>query len=148
MNCCKPEPLGTQGYGNMLKRIQVQEDGRVPGKEARNWRIERQKRRITRTEYQRLLNKFGMEGCMAQIGVSNLAGEKILRERGALPKEEGDVVRVYKAMHEENFLSSWLREEGKDKEEGTVGMSDEIEEEKCENKKKRRREQRERNMKC
>ena len=28
-------------------------------------------------------------------------------------------------MHEENFLSSWLREDGREKEERTVGMSSE-----------------------
>ena len=27
MNCCQPEPMGTQEHGNMLKRIQVLEDG-------------------------------------------------------------------------------------------------------------------------
>ena len=43
MNSCKPEPMGAQVYGRMLKRIQVLEDGRVPAKEARNWRIEGQK---------------------------------------------------------------------------------------------------------
>ena len=60
---------GTDGYpwvSKMLKIIQVLEDGRVPAKEARSWRIERQKRRITRKEYQRLLNKFEMEGFMAR----------------------------------------------------------------------------------
>ena len=50
----------------MLKRIQVLEDGRVPAKEARNWRIEGQKTTITRKAYQRLLNKFDMEGLIAQ----------------------------------------------------------------------------------
>ena len=49
----------------MLKRLQVLEDGGVATKEARSWRIEGPKRRITRMEYQRLLNKFEMEGCMA-----------------------------------------------------------------------------------
>ena len=29
MNCCKPEPMGTQGYGKMFKIIQVLENGRV-----------------------------------------------------------------------------------------------------------------------
>ena len=29
--------------------------------------------------------------------------------------EEGHVVREYKAMHEENFLGSWLREDWKSK---------------------------------
>ena len=62
MNCCKTEPMGTQGYGKMLKNIQLLEGGNIPAKEARNWRIEAQKRRITRKEYQRLLNKFEMEG--------------------------------------------------------------------------------------
>ena len=58
-----------------------------------------------------------MERFMAQKGLCNLAKEKIMRERGELPKEEGDAVREYKAMHEENFLSSWPREDEKSKEE-------------------------------
>ena len=32
-------------------------------------------------------------------------------------EEEGDVIKEYKATHEENFLRSWLREDGKNKEE-------------------------------
>ena len=44
MKCCKPEPMGTQGHGKMLKRIQVLKGGRVPAKEARNRRIEGQKK--------------------------------------------------------------------------------------------------------
>ena len=48
MSYCQPEQMGTKEYGKMLKRIQVLEDGRVPAKEARSWRIEGQKRRITR----------------------------------------------------------------------------------------------------
>ena len=46
---------------------------------------------------------------MAQKGLWNVARERILRDRGALPKEGGDLVREYKAMHEGNFLRSWLR---------------------------------------
>ena len=60
MNCCKLEQLGTKEYGKMLKRIQILEDGRVPAKEARHWKIEGLTRRITRKEYQRLLYKFVM----------------------------------------------------------------------------------------
>ena len=39
-----------------------------------------------------------------------------MQDRGALPREGGKVIREYNAIHEENFLSSWLREEtvGKD----------------------------------
>ena len=42
---------------------------------------------------------------------------KILRERGEFPKEESDIVRKYKATHEENFLSMWLREDPREKQE-------------------------------
>ena len=143
MNCCRPEPMGTQEYGKLLKMIQVLEDGRVPAKEANNWSIEGQKRRITRKEYQRLLNKFEMEGFTAQEGLWNLVREKVLRERGALPKEEGDVIGEYKAMHEEKFLSSWLREDGKKREEKKLEMGKENEEERS--KKRRREEEKEEN---
>ena len=49
---------------------------------------------------QRLVNKF-----------------EILRERGELPKQESDAVRTYKAIHEENFPSSWPMEDERRKEE-------------------------------
>ena len=75
MNCCKPEPMGSQGYGKMLKRSEVLEDGRVLAKDARHLRIRGQKRRITRKEYQRLLNNFEVEGFDAK-GLWNLAREK------------------------------------------------------------------------
>ena len=44
--------------------------------------------------------------------------EKNLRERGELPKEEGDAERKHKAMHEEKFLSRWLRADVRGKEDG------------------------------
>ena len=75
------------------------------------WRIEGPKRRITRKKVSEACGRF--HG--AKKGVWNLAREKILRERGALPKEEGDTVREYQAMHEDNFMSSWLREDGREK---------------------------------
>ena len=45
MFCCKPEQVGTKEYGKMFKRIQVLEDGRVPAKEARNWKIDGEKKK-------------------------------------------------------------------------------------------------------
>ena len=54
---------------------------------------------------------------MAQKGLWNLAREKMLQNRCALPKEQGDVVREYKTTREEHFLSSLLREVGEDKKE-------------------------------
>ena len=59
-------------YGKMLRIIQTLEDGSVPAKEAKNWRIEGQKKRVTGKEYQRLLNKFEMESFMAQRSMWNL----------------------------------------------------------------------------
>ena len=40
---------------------------------------------------------------------------KMVQDRGAFLNEEGDVVKEYQAMHEEIFLSSWLRKDGEDK---------------------------------
>ena len=45
------------------------------------------------------------------MAYGNLAKEKIMKERGELPYEEGDAVREYNAMHEEDFWSSCLRED-------------------------------------
>ena len=94
MNCCKPQPMCAKGCGQMLKRLQTLENGGVPAKEAKNWRIERHKKRITRKECQRLVNKLEMEGFMAQKGLWNVTRERILRERGELRKEEGDAEEI------------------------------------------------------
>ena len=76
MNCCRPEQMGTKEFGKIVNRIQILEEGRVPEKEAKNWRIEGEKKRITRNEYQRLVNRFEMEGLMAQKVLWNLAKEE------------------------------------------------------------------------
>ena len=55
MNCFKPEQEGTKEHGKMLQRFQILEDGRFLPKEAKNWKTERQKRRITGKEYRRLV---------------------------------------------------------------------------------------------
>ena len=49
MNCFRPDQVGSKEFGKMMKRIQVLED--VGSQQRRNWRIEEQKRRITRKEY-------------------------------------------------------------------------------------------------
>ena len=48
---------------------------------------------------------------MAQKGLWNITKKRMLEDRGALPKEDGDCVREYKAMHEDNFVGCWLRED-------------------------------------
>ena len=54
----------------------------------------------------------------AKKSVMNEAKKKMLEDRGALFKEEGDLVREYTAMHEDNFFCIWLRsdEEGRARE--------------------------------
>ena len=49
-----------------------------------------------------------------------------------MPEKEGDAIREYKAMQEENFLSSCPREDGRKKEVRTVEMGNENEEERGE----------------
>ena len=44
----------------------------------------------------------------------NFAKEKITKERGELPPE-GDAVKDNEAMHEEDFWSSWLREDERER---------------------------------
>ena len=56
VNCCKPEQMGTKEVGNMMKRIRILEEGRLPTK------IEGEKKIITTREYQRLLSNLEMEG--------------------------------------------------------------------------------------
>ena len=54
---------------------------------------------------------------MAQKGRWESHKRKMLQDRGTLPEEEGDAIKECKAMHEDNFLSIWLRKDGKDKKE-------------------------------
>ena len=55
---------------------------------------------LRRKENHKFLNKFEMEGFIAQKGLWNLVREKVLQDRRELPKEEGGVIREYKAVHE------------------------------------------------
>ena len=69
-----------------------------------------------------------------------------MKERGELPNEVGDAVREYRATHEENFWSSWLREEERGKEEKTARAKKQEEErgEKRKGKRKKKRTKRRR----
>ena len=54
-----------------------------PARKQKNWKTEGQKRRITRKEYQRLLSKTSSKWKVSwQKGLWNLAGEKLLQDRG------------------------------------------------------------------
>ena len=45
-NCCKPEQMGTKEFGKMMKIIQILEEGRVPAKETKNWKIDGDKKEL------------------------------------------------------------------------------------------------------
>ena len=120
----------------------ILEEGRVPAKRQSIGESREKRKRITRKEYKMLLNNLEMKGSTAQKGVWNLAKEKIMKERGELPNEEGDVVRENKAMHKEDFWSSWLREDEKSKEERKAEAEGKGEEE---GEKRKREEEKEKN---
>ena len=111
---------GTDGHPRVWQNV---EDGKAPAKEARTWRIEglereKQKKRVSEASKQVRNGRF-----YGAKRIMELVREKILRERGALPKEESDAIGEYKAMNEEHFLISWLREDGREKEEKMVKVS-------------------------
>ena len=62
-----------------------------------------------------------------------------MMERGELPNEEGDVVRECEAVHEEDFWSSWLREDEKSEEKRKAEAEGKGEEEEKRGKQKRRK---------
>ena len=96
---------------------------RVPAKNARGWTIEWQKSRVTRKECKRLREEFEVRRFTAQKGSWNIAKKSMLEDRGALPKEDGDLPRECQAMNEANLFSSWLREDVEHKEEERVRMT-------------------------
>ena len=83
-----------------------------------------------------------MEGLNGTKRPVELWKRKVMKERGELPNEEGDVVREYKAMQEEDFWSSWLREDEKSKEERKAEAEGKREEE---GEKRKREEEKEEN---
>ena len=70
-------------------------------------------------------------------------GKRENNQRRKLLDEEGDAVREYKAMHEENFWSSWPKEERKVKRKEKPKLREKWK--KREKEEKRRGERRERN---
>ena len=90
----------------MLRRVAILEEV-----SARGWKIEGQKRRVTREEYEILREEFEAGVFMVPKGLWNIAKKRMLEDRGVVPKEDGNQLREEKAMHEENFLSSWLWED-------------------------------------
>ena len=86
------------------------------------------KKRVTTKECKRLREEFDAGGFMDQKVLWHIAKTRMLEDRGAPFEKEGDLIREYQTMHDENFLSSWLREdeEGKVEEKGRFRMEPNI----------------------
>ena len=46
---------------------------------------------------------------MAQKWLWNVSKKRMLEDRGVLPTEERDLIRKYKAVHEENFFQMLVK---------------------------------------
>ena len=79
----------------------------------------------------------------AEKSVERRKGE-VLQDRGALPKEEADIATEYTAMHEEKFLSSWLREDVEGIEERRKDREEKVREKEGRSGKERREKRRKR----
>ena len=97
---CRLEQVSTKEHGKMLNEFRFSKTAGFLRRGQNIGKLKGKKRRITRKEYQRLLNVFEMEGFMAQKELWNLARDKASQDRGALPREEGDPIREFQAMHE------------------------------------------------
>ena len=98
MNRCRPESKDTKEYGKccliILQKEECQtearKDGHVKGKEEES-----------QEESARGQGKNSkLEVSCRKKGSWNIVKKRMLEDRGALPKEEGDLIIEYKAMHD------------------------------------------------
>ena len=89
----------------------------MPDRNAKIRKGEGEKRRVTKKECKRLREEFEVEGFMAPKEFwKNIANKRMFEDRRAMPREEEkDLIREHKAVHEEKFLSSWLRDDAEGK---------------------------------
>ena len=108
------------------------EEGRVPDRNARGRTIEGEKRGITRKECKRLRAEFEVGDSMAQ----KTRFVEHRQKRGCWKTEERCLKKEtysekHKAMHEENFLRSWLREDVEGKAEDVEKVNKKAKDEEC-----------------
>ena len=87
MNHCKSEKMEAKEYGKMLKRIVILEEGMVPDRKAKGWKVEEEKRRVTRKECTRLREEFEAGGFVAQKVCGTLPTRKCRRTEEPCPKK-------------------------------------------------------------
>ena len=118
----------------MFERIQVLEDGRVPAKEGKIGKLNDKKEESREKSIRGFCISLKWKVSWRKKDCGILLEKRCCRTEEGLPKEESDVMREYKAMRVENFLSSWLREDGKHKEERVMEVDKETKEETGNNK--------------
>ena len=65
----------------MSKQVLILEEERVPAKNVRGWKIDGDKRRVTRNECTRLREELEVVGFMARKGLWNIAKKIMLEDR-------------------------------------------------------------------
>ena len=88
--------------------------GRIPANEVRYWKVQGPKKRIIQRETEDCGMSLRREVSWRSKGYGRLRERKILEDRGALPRKEGDQMGEYKAVHEETVSASWLRDDVKE----------------------------------
>ena len=73
-------------WKDVKKRISILEELKVLAKNSREWKIEGQKRKVTRKDTKDCGRNSRLEAFMAQKGLWNVAKNRMLEDRGVLPK--------------------------------------------------------------
>ena len=93
MNRRKPDKIDTKEYGKMLRRIL----SFCPSifRPLAFWActLPSSRMRVTKKECKRLREELEVGDLMAQKRLWHLANRRMLDDRGAVPKEEGDLMR-------------------------------------------------------
>ena len=77
LNRCRSEKKDTKKCCKMLKIILKLEEGRVPDRNAKGWKVEEQQSRATGKECTRLREEFEVGGFMAQQGLWDIAKKRM-----------------------------------------------------------------------
>ena len=88
MNHCRPEKTDTKEHGKMLKILLKLEEGRVPHGNAKGWKVEGDRRRVTRRECKRLGEEFGVGGFVAQKDCGTLPRGECWKTEERYPERE------------------------------------------------------------
>ena len=69
VGCCRLDKKDTKGYWKMANMIFKVQEGEVPDRDAKGWKVDGEKRRVTRNEGTKPREEFEVGGFMAQKGL-------------------------------------------------------------------------------